>query len=549
MNDTTDAVAIFSPLWSRKWLILAVGIVVAVASYAYYKHKPPIYRVSTELYIGSFEEQAAPGSSQSRTPISDRAVTDQATLINSNIIKEAVQRQLRAEGRLTAAKGKASANASSGSDFITISAEARGAKPAAEIANAYATAYIKRETARHRLEIEGVIARTRRQLRTIEASARSTGTSGRRSSARAPGLLNSTAVLQAATLDSKIDQLEAELSAPGVEQISPAKPRASMLVSPQPRRNAIFGLLLGLLLASFAAYVLDRFDRRLRSLADIEAVFDAQILTALPVARRPVTYRDGQPAPAEQLLEPLRRLHTTLQLGDMLEHDRERSPRVILFVSADKGDGRSTLIADLALVQRDAGERVAVVEADLRRPTLASLLGVESAHGLAEVLSGTLPLHEMLQRVGSVAPRQAPNDPTRFGVVATTLVESPGTGSLAVLAGGAAVSNPAALLARGTMGELLRSLAEEYDYVLVDAPSALGVSDALPLLRVVDGIVLVARVGHTGSSSAQRLLQLLTRSSSAPVLGAVAVGASQRDMRTHGLSSLRGESRRWLIGS
>ncbi|HVR05067.1 MAG TPA: hypothetical protein VMS02_03425, partial [Solirubrobacteraceae bacterium] len=346
--------------------------------------------------------------------------------------------------------------------------------------------------------------------------------------------VSSTAVLQAANLASKINQLESELSLSGVQQVGPAKPQKATLVSPTPRRNAIFGFLIGLLLAAFAVYALSRFDRRLRSLAEIETTLGAQVLTALPRTRAPIVGAGGQPTPAPALLEPLRRLHMALRLGDMLEHDRARPPRSILFVSADPGDGKSTLIASLALVQREAGERVVVVEADLRRPVQARLLDVHGAHGLAEVLAGGLGVGAALQRVGSVPTGEASSLEPTGGAVA--LAQAPGGGSLAVLAGGGDVANPPALLAGPGMAELLRGLSEEYDHVLVDAPPPLGVSDVMGLLGTVDGIVLVARIGHTRTASAQRLLALLARASSAPVLGVVANCASRADLRTYGFS-------------
>jgi Mrp family chromosome partitioning ATPase/capsular polysaccharide biosynthesis protein len=540
MNETTDATAIFAPLWRRKWLILAAGVLVAALTYGYYRHKPTVYTASTQLYVGSSnEEQSLLANATGRTTLNERALSDQAALINSNVIGESVRRRLRAERDLAAAAGKAHAATVSGSDFITIATEAHTGKAVAQLANAFAQAYIANQHADYKRVLRAAIARARQQLRRIEVAQ---GGSGGARRGRGSSGLNSTAVIQAAALNSKINQLESDLSVAGVEQISPAKPKASILVAPKPRRSAIFGFLLGVFLAACAAYAASRFDRRLRSLADVESALRAQVLAALPSARPPIVRRDGLPTPAATLLEPLRRLHTTLQLGDMLEHDRERAPRVILFVSADAGDGKSTVVADLALVQRDAGERVAVVEADLRRPVLAGLLDVGGAHGLAEVLAGALPVAAAMQQVASV-PGSAGAGVAQpaAGMVA---VAERGAGSLSVLLSGRDVANPPALLASRTMAELLRSLAEEYDYVLVDAPPPLGVSDVMPLLHAVDGIVLVARVGHTRETSARQLLQFLARASSAPVLGIVANGVSHTEMKAYGFASAY-EQRRW----
>src|SRR6185312_11037242 len=81
-----------------------------------------------------------------------------------------------------------------------------------------------------------------------------------------------TQVIQAAQLSSKINQLEAQLAIVGVRQVKPAKPRSSQLISPHPKKNAEFAFVIGIVLASIDAYALSRFDRRLRSLADVESV-------------------------------------------------------------------------------------------------------------------------------------------------------------------------------------------------------------------------------------------------------------------------------------
>jgi Mrp family chromosome partitioning ATPase/capsular polysaccharide biosynthesis protein len=552
MNEsTTDAAAIFAPLWKRKWLILAVGILVAGATYAYYKNKQPVYTASTQLYLGGdAEQQSALNGTQGKSTLSGRALADQVGLINSPVIGEGVRKQLRREGDLAAARGKAKAASTATSDFITISTEAHTPRGAIALANAFARAYITRERSSYVRAVDAAIANTRQQLRRLETSQSAPTTSITKSpsgakgntAAKAPAALSGSATIQAASLASKLSQLESQLSVSGVQQVGAAK-ASPLPVSPTPKKNAIFGFVLGLVLASIAAYILSRFDRCVRSLDDVEHIFGTQILTMLPVVRKPVIHEDGRPRPSDPLVEPIRRLHATLALGDMLEHDRERAPRVILVLSADAGDGRSALIADLALVQRDAGERVAVVEADFRRPVQAKLLDVPSPAGLGQVLTGALPLDDAMQRVASVNTGVSVNAAVPGAEVATA-VQSPSQGSISVLTSGEAVANPSALLASPTMAGLLGSIAEDFDHVLIDAPPPLEVSDVMPLLHSVDGIVIVVRLGHTRETSAQRLAELLTRTSSAPVLGVVANHVPRADIERYGYSSTPGRKRR-----
>jgi Mrp family chromosome partitioning ATPase/capsular polysaccharide biosynthesis protein len=535
MNETTsDAANIFGPLWKRKWLILAVALVVAAATYEYYKHKPSVYKATTQLFLGgSSEQSAALGGGQGKGTLSGRALADQVGLINSTVVGKPAREGLRAEHDLAAARGKATAAASGSSDFITITTEARTPMAAANLADAYAKVYIKRQRRDYLQNITAQIANDRAQLRRIETPV----PSGKEKGAKAAP--TNTSTLQAANLASKISQLESALSSfSGVQQVGLAKGQP-LPVSPTPKKNAIFGFLLGLILGAVAAYILGRFDRRIRRLDDVETIFHTEILAALPTVKSPVVRKDGQRAPAKSLLEPLRRLHTTLQLGDSMQPgNRERSARVILFLSADAGDGRSTLIANLARVQSEAGERVAVVEADFRRPTQARLLDLSGQYGLADVLSGKIAVGAALQSAKSLPEPSAAADavPAPAGGGLSTVVESSPIGNLSVLAGGGAVANPPALLESRAMTDLLRTLADEFDYVLLDAPPPTEVSDAMPLLGLADGIVLVARVGHTREVFAQRLAQLLGRTASAPVLGAVVNCVPRKDIERYGFS-------------
>jgi polysaccharide biosynthesis transport protein len=548
MNETTDASAIFAPIWRRKWLILLVGIVVAGLAYAYYKRQASEFQVTTQIYLGSGSEEQSLLANTQKKSLNERAIADQAAIVNSGVVTEAVHSQLRGEHAHAALKGKVHAKAVAGSDFILITAEAHNGKAAAKLANTYAAIYIKRARATYLRDVRAAIAVTHKELRRLESQAKATKTSGRKVSTSTTTSTSGAAALQTATLATRISQFESDLSVAGAVQTSPATPKKAQLLSPMPKKNAIFGFVLGILLASIAAYSVGRLDRRLRSLTAIEEAFNASTLAALPRVRRPIIHRGGQPTLSGPLLEPLRRAHTSVQLGNALERAAGAPPRLLLVLSADAGDGRSTLVSGLALVARDAGERVAVVEADLRRPVLAKLLDVSSPNGLAEVLAGGVAYGTAMQHVASSDAYDHDAAAESGGGGAATLVAArAGTGSASVLIAGAGASNPPALLASHATEDLLRSLADDFDSVLLDVPSPLEVSDAMPLLHLVDGIVIVARVGHTRQASAQRLVELLERSPSAPVLGVVANDVASGELNRLGFSPQNGE--RGLLGS
>ncbi len=522
MKETPDATEIFAPLWKRKWLILLVGILVAAATYVYYDRQSSVYGAATGIYLGSGSEiQTLLGNGQANSTENDRSITNQVLLINSSVVGSAVQRRLAREGNLAAASGSAEAVPAKGSDFISIATRAGSGQAAADLANAYVQVYLRLREASYRRNIEIALDSTNEQLRATEEAA----------------IPSAAEALQIQNLVDRVNQLRSQLSLgdAGNRQVNPAVASAVPL-SPKPMRNAIFGFVLGVVLAAVGAYGLSRFDRRLRSLADIEEVFEAPVLAAVPAIRRPIVYPQGQPVPAAALREPLRRLHTTLQLRGMPDDLEQRpAPRSVLFVSADAGDGKSTLLAGLALVQREAGERVMIVESDLRRPIQAELLGIDGSQGLAEVLAGTISVQDATQAV-PLAPSTVNGGPPAAGEGVATAIEPRVAGSVSVLPSGGTVANPPALLAGRAMPMLLHSAAEAYDYVLIDAPPPLEVSDVLPLMAMVDAIVIVARVGHTDETSARRLADLLSRASHAPVIGTIANDASEADMEAFGLS-------------
>jgi|CZKG01.1.fsa_nt_gi capsular polysaccharide biosynthesis protein len=270
MNETPNATAIFAPIWRRKWLILAVAIVVAGGTYEYYKRKPGLYAVKTQIYLGAASEgQALLNNTLGKTTPTATALANQVQLIQTSI-GEAVHQRLRKEHNAAAAKGKAKAKTAAGSDFISITAEARTAKGASDLANAYAQTYIKRHQANYERSVNAAISTTRKQMRRIELAQLS---AAKAKSSKGGTSSGATTALQVASLNTKLNQLEADLTVVGVQQIGVAKPARAELIAKSPKKNAIFGFVIGLLLASLAVYIVSRFDRRLRSLGDIDAAF------------------------------------------------------------------------------------------------------------------------------------------------------------------------------------------------------------------------------------------------------------------------------------
>ncbi len=263
------------------------------------------------------------------------------------------------------------------------------------------------------------------------------------------------------------------------------------------------------------------------------------MLAALPRIKDPIVrVEGGHAAPAAAAVEPLWRTRAALVLGGVVQNGLVGPPRSILFLSPESGDGTSQLVAGLALVRREAGERVAVLDADLRQPTQAQLLGA-GGYGLEEVLDGTASLHEALRTVPAGPASLGVERPAPGAARVATAVRTQTRGSVSVLASETPATNAPAVIANRAVPELLRTLTDDFDCVLIDAPSPLEVSDAMGLLNAVDGIVLVARAGYTRDLAAERLGQLLARTASAPVLGTVVGDVSGKELARFGISTER----------
>src|SRR5437899_6944923 len=135
MNEsTTDAAAIFAPLWRRKWLLLAVGLLVAAGTYLYYKHAKRTFVANTEIYLGAGSEERV-GTERTLTKTAGSAYTANQIAIIQSIIVEEVRERLRKEEDIPAVRAKVHAKAVEKSQFIAISAEARKPRAAALVAN------------------------------------------------------------------------------------------------------------------------------------------------------------------------------------------------------------------------------------------------------------------------------------------------------------------------------------------------------------------------------------------------------------------------------
>lgn len=240
---------------------------------------------------------------------------------------------------------------------------------------------------------------------------------------------------------------------------------SSTPVSPNPVRNLALGAVLGLLLGFGLALLRHTLDTVVRTGHDVEEITDEPVIGAVhfdPKAKKDPLIVESDPSSPRS--EAFRALRTNLMFVNADTH-----PRTIALTSSIPGEGKSTTIANLALTLVKSGSRVCLIEGDLRRPRLLDYLGLDGSAGLTDVLIDRAHLDDVLQPYG------------RSG--------------LDVLGAGAIPPNPSELLASSAMTRVLAELSARYDYVLIDTPPVLPVTDAVVLSTKVDGVIVL--VGTT----------------------------------------------------
>jgi len=280
-------------------------------------------------------------------------------------------------------------------------------------------------------------------------------------------------------------------------------------VVPRKRLSVMMGVFGGFLSGCMLAFLIESIDDRLQTSEEVENVTMLPSLTAVPHLmseaenRKAIKNQLGESTPTFnwQLLalrdsksvgaEAYRNLRSALLLSSI-----DNPPRIIVVTSAFPKEGKTTTAINCSIVLAQRGEKVLLVDCDLRRGTLGVPFGISGrTMGLTTMLANRV-LHRE---------------------IAAPLPELP---TLHVLSTGPRVPNPAELLSSGRMAEQLRQWSEEYDRIVLDTAPLLAVSDTQALAVFADTVVLVTRAGMTRRRALVRARDILLRIN-APIAGVV----------------------------
>lgn len=291
----------------------------------------------------------------------------------------------------------------------------------------------------------------------------------------------------------RVAELETPEGAPRPDARVVVEQRASIPaepIVPRTARNITIGLLLGLVAGVGLAVLRDVLDNTVKQKQTVEELTGSGLVGSIPMDKErrkqaAISFESDNSAIAESF----RKLRTNLQFLAV-----DNPPRVIVVTSSMPGEGKSTTAINTALALAEAEHSVILVDGDMRRPTLHKYLDLLGQVGFSTVLSGQASLDDAIQK-------------TRF----------PG---VSVLTSGAIPPNPSELLGSMTAKRLLNELRTRFEYVIVDSTPLLAVTDAAILAAGADGVLLIARYGHTKRDQLAHAVSSL-ESVGAPLLGAV----------------------------
>jgi capsular exopolysaccharide synthesis family protein len=242
-------------------------------------------------------------------------------------------------------------------------------------------------------------------------------------------------------------------------------PVPSTAFSPRPMRNGLIGLVAGLVLGVGGAFVREALDRRLRDSDEVEVAGGVPVLGVVPQEDMD-SHLPVDTHPMSSRAEAYRKIRTNLTFTS-----HEGLPASVLITSSTSGEGKTTLAANLALACARTGQRVLLIDADLRRPMIGEYLGLSGETGLTNWLVGGSDFEQIVQPLGDTG--------------------------VDVITSGPIPANPSELLGSSRMSALLSLGEERYDIVIADAPPVLPVADGLVLAVHMRSVILVAKVGET----------------------------------------------------
>lgn len=508
-----DIQSYIAPLKKWWWLILAATIVAGVASYLATRDQVLMYEARTTMMIGRAIDD--PNVTNTQLTLGQQLAPAYADIAKREPVRTATMEALGLSSLPIF-----SVSALPQTQLIEIVVQDTVPQRAQAVANELANQLIKQSpSGLQEDELERQVF-VKNQLAELESQIEATQDEieakqselGELFSAQQINLAQS----QLAALQTKLTTLQgnyaALLASTGQESVNaltiiesahlPQNP-----IDPNTEITIMTAAAIGLVVAVAAAYLLEYLDDRVKSPRYIKETFNLPTLAAIaPIGNKKDEDRlITISTPRSPISESFRGLRTSLQFANQAGR-----ANTILITSPSAGEGKSVIAANLAVVLAQGGSTVLLIDADLHRPSQASIfkLPQEQEKGLTNLL---VPLNIRASNGKLFGPLNVEKNVHVLKLTKTRL---------SVMPSGPLPTSPAELLASSQMKELLASSAAKYDFVILDSPPILAVHDGIMLSAMVDNVILVVDMSHTRRNHLKHAIERL-REVSAPVSGVV----------------------------
>jgi non-specific protein-tyrosine kinase len=489
-NDTREPELrdYLSVLRRRKWIIALTVVGVLVAAMGVALLQTPKYAATARVLLQprSTDNLFNPETGQATDP--SRSVQTEIQVIESKPVQDEVRSRFGSVARVVASPiGQ--------TNVIAIKAVSTERGRAAAVANAYANAYVNVRRSQTVDDLLAAVAQIQSKITDLDHQIAATEPADRQK--------RDSLEAQQTAFKAKLNetQVASALQTGGVRLVNPAETPSSPF-SPTPKRDAVLALFIGLILGAAVAFAVEYFDDSINSNADLERAVGGRLPTRGVIPSTAGWHHKDRPdvvsarEPTSPASEAFRSLRTNLQYMHI-----DKPLRVMQVTSPSEGEGKTTTLANLGVAFASTGQRVCVVDSDLRRPSLHEFFGLDNSVGFTSVMFGERGLSDALQ--------PAPNLPNLY-----------------VLASGPLRPYPAELLGSDRASVVIDSLRTMFDLVLLDCPPVLPVTDAAALSRRADATLLVAMAGNTRKHEIARAVQLLEQVD-APLAGIVLNGLDE----------------------
>ena len=499
-------------LRDRLWIIIPCVLVVTLVVLFSSIRTTPMYKATAEVVYdprivgGPVLGNDFFGFDYNRPRTIETAI---AAISRNRTIAEGVQTRLGSEAEADAGlsadqlSGMVSASASGDTDIVTISATSSVPSEAAAVANAFAYEFITFRGESRRALLREAQDLYQSRIQSLSPSERSSD-SGLLLQAQYEGLV------RLEILEDGDFYLQREAEVPGAA------------FTPQTGRDVTLAVVLGLVLGVGLAFLLEYLDKRVKDERTLERLSGLPVLASVPVVGR--SWRRGRngarslrvvgfSGDKSPLLESFRALRSSLQYFNVDDNLRK-----ILVTSGLPLEGKTVTTANLAISLAMSGKRVIVLEADLRRPMVHEYLNLDNQVGLSNVLAGSSSVPGAIQLVDMEPLLPSKSRGAEKSPSALLMRKN-----LYCMTSGPLPPNPTELLQSARMADVISELENLADYLLIDTPPVLPVSDALALAPQADAVILAARLHSTTRGELEQVREVLKRTD-AHVIGLVAGG-------------------------